>query len=95
MEIDADRLEAIKALGGVAVLSDLPTFWAIFDRQYDGVSMGELDIESRSPALACRSSDVTDLVKGTDLIVQGGNFRVLRIERDLPAPGWTTVVLRA
>jgi hypothetical protein len=95
METDADRLEAIKAVGGVSVLSDLPTFWAIFDHQYDGVSMGDLDVESRSPVLACRSSDTADLVKGTDLNVQGGNFRVLRIERDLPAPGWTTIVLRA
>jgi len=95
MESDADRLVSIKEADGVQVFSDLPTFWAIFDRQYDGVSMGDLDVESRSPTLACRSSDTADLVKGTDLSVQGGNFRVLRIERDLPARGWTTIVLRA
>jgi len=95
METDADRLASIRAGGGVPVLSaEHPTFWSIFDRQYSGVSMGDIDVESRSPALTCRSSDIEELTKDQVLTVGGIDYRVLRAEPDTPAPGWTTLVLR-
>ncbi len=96
MESDADRLEAIRAVGGILIYStDRPQFWAIFDRQYSSVSLGDIDMESRTPALACRSSDLEDLTKDQVLTVDGDDYRVLRGEPDTPAPGWTTVILRA
>lgn len=96
METDADRLDAILALGGTRVLStDRPEFWAVFDRQYSSVGAGDLDIESRSPALTSRSSDVDGMTKDEVLTVQGADYRMLRAEPDTPAPGWTVLVLRS
>jgi hypothetical protein len=96
MESDADRLDAILALGGTPVEPrDRPEFWAIFERQYSSVSLGELDVESRSPALTCRSSDVDGMTKDEVLNVGGTEYRMLRSEPDTPALGWTVLVLRS
>ena len=98
MESDADRLATIQSVDGVPVYSDeLATFFAIFDRQYSSVSAGDLEIESRSPALVCRSSDAKDVTKDMTLMLGGSvqSYRLLRAEPDTPAPGWTTLVLRS
>jgi hypothetical protein len=95
MESDADRLDAIQALGGIPIQSTTGDFWAIFDRQYDGVGMGDLDIESRTPAMTCRSCDVKSRTKDEVLSVPDGDFRILRIQPDTPAPGWSVVILRS
>lgn len=96
METDADRLDTIQALGGVSVLSPARAeFCAIFDRQYSGVSVGDLDFESRSPALTCRSTDVDGMTKDEVLTVLDADYRMLRAEPDTPTPGWTVIVLRS
>jgi hypothetical protein len=95
LETDAARLRDIRAVGGKHVLGGGRDFWAIFRRQYNGVGMGELDVESRSPVLTCRSSDVDGMTKDETLSVGDLQFRMLRAEPDTPAPGWTTLILRA
>lgn len=96
MESDDDRLDSIRAVDHVTVLSAArASFEAIFDRQYNSVSMGDLDVESRSPALTCRSSDVVGMAKDEVLQIGMAYYRMLRDEPDIPAPGWTTIILRA
>lgn len=96
METDAERLDTIRALGGLFVLSNgRASFEAIFDRQYSSVSAGDLEIESRSPALTCRSSDVVGMTKDEVLTIGEDEYRMLRPEPDSPAPGWTLLILRA
>jgi hypothetical protein len=83
MDTDADLLELINGLGGVRVLASNGEFQGIFDRQYlsDGVG---LEVEARTPALTCRSSDVDRLRlrKGAALTVPDGAFKVRRHEPD-------------
>lgn len=97
MESDADRLASIKDLGGLRVRHDSGELWGIFNPSFISLGGGGMEIESRSPALTCRSSDVKDLPKGTALSIDGepAPFRISRPERDEPAPGFTTLILRA
>jgi len=96
LETDAARLRDIKAAGGVRVLrQNSPEFWAIFNREYASIAAGDLDIESRAPALTCRSSDVESMAKDDVLTIGEDEYRMLRPEPDSPAPGWTLLILRA
>lgn len=92
MDTDADLLELIRGLGGVRVIVSNGDFLAIFDRQYlsDGVGV---DVETRTPALTCRSSDIERLRvrKGTPVTVPDGTFKVRRHEPD--GTGMSTVIL--
>lgn len=92
METDADRLASIKALGGVLVRASGGDFWAVFDREFVAVDVG-LPIESRGPALTCRTSDVYALPKDAVLTVDR-DYRVKLPQQDLPAPGWTIIFLK-
>lgn len=96
MDSDAARLASIRALsGGISVFGPHGAFCAIFDRQYSSAGVGDLEMESRSPALTCRSIDVEDLTKDETVTVEGRDFRVLRREPDSPSPGFTVLILRA
>ena len=67
METDADRLAAIKSLGGqIATVRGEP-FWCVFDENY----VEALDMGSTTPMITCRSSDVSRvvLVKGDSVTV--------------------------
>jgi hypothetical protein len=92
MDTDADRLELIVALGGVRVLAPTGDFMAVFDHQYlsDGVG---LEVETRTPALTCRSADVERLRlrKGTAVTVADDVYKVRRHEPD--GTGISTLVL--
>lgn len=94
MESDADRLAEIQALGGQRVFIRGAEFWALFDRQYQSVALGQLEIESRSPALTCRTSDVERLALVKDDPIDGlpEPFRVKAHEPD--GTGMSVVVLK-
>ena len=95
MDTDADRLALLEGLGGVRVQLAAGEMTAVFDRQYLGDSVGGLDIESRSPALTCRTSDVAALKvsKGQSVTVDGSVYRVRRHEPD--GTGISVVVLES
>jgi hypothetical protein len=89
LESDADRLESIKALGGLLVTCPRCNFWAIFDADYvnaDGV-------DESGPALTCRMIDVSLLRKGDSVTVGVDAFRVRGFQPD--GTGMTTVRLGA
>lgn len=92
MDTDADRLEAIKSLGGQCVHHDSGEFWAIFDNGYLGVSAADLDVEERGPRLTCRTCDVESLRKDTSVTVNGADYRIARAEPD--GTGMTTLILK-
>jgi hypothetical protein len=94
METDADRLDTIQAVGGVLVRATSVQFWAIFDREFEAVGSGGLEIESRTPALTCRTSDVASLQKDEPFQIGSETYRLKRPEPDLPAPGWTVLLLK-
>jgi hypothetical protein len=95
LDSDAGRLRDIRAAGGVRVLGTNRDFWAIFNRKFSAVTAGDLEIESRSPGLTCRSSDVDGMTKDEALTVGTTDYRMLRAEPDFPAPGWTILILRS
>lgn len=87
LETEHDRLESIKALGGVPVSSDAGQFCAIFDHEF-AESMGA---EGTVPVLTCRTSDAVKLKKGSVLRLEGGTYKVRRSEPD--GTGMTRVFL--
>lgn len=93
MDTDADRLALIEGLGGVLVQTSSGEFQAVFDRQYLGDNVGEVDIESRTPALTCRTSDIdrVGLRKGQLVTVPEGDFKMRRHEPD--GTGMSVVIL--
>ncbi|HYE70596.1 MAG TPA: hypothetical protein VD932_03635 [Aquabacterium sp.] len=84
LETDADRLATIKALDGQLVTPDGGSkFWAVFDAEYVSV-LSDPPMESTSPALQCRTSDVESrqIVKDTEIQVGQDLYRVHRHEPD-------------
>lgn len=87
-----DDLPAMMADFGVDVrLSNRGTFTAIFERQYAGI--GDVAVESTSPALTCRTSDVESLSRGDTVTVEGSEFTIRSIQPD--GMGVTILILEA
>lgn len=92
METDADRLESIKALGGLRASVRGQYFWAIFDNAYIEILDG---IESTTPALSsCRTSDIerVQLVKDDVIEIDGKQWRMKTHQPD--GTGMSIVALR-
>lgn len=84
LESDADRLEMIKSLDGQLVTPSVgANFWAVFDAEYVSI-LGDPPVESVSPALQCRTSDVSSrqIIKGTQIIVGVVSYSVHRHQPD-------------
>ena len=93
METDADRLDAIQALGGSLCLIDGRQVWSLFD-ETPIESLTAPGVEGRATVMECRSSDVLNLVKDMPVEVGGEMYRIKRVERNSPAPGWTAIQLK-
>ena len=93
METDADRLESIQALGGRLHLIDGQEVWSIFDDS-PLETLTQPGVEGRVPVLECRTSDVINAQKEQSVSVDSEIYRVKRVERNAPAPGWTTLYLK-
>lgn len=96
-ESDSLRLTGIKLGGGEEFDTGKPEpLIAIFDAEYVTVTVGDVVVESRSPALtACRSSDVAahGLIKNGVIRRRADNARysIKRFEPD--GRGMTVVIL--
>jgi hypothetical protein len=93
MDTDADRLAMLKACGGVQVHAQNGDFVAIFDAAYQSMQ-ADPSVESSSPALNCRTSDVEllKLTKGQPLRIGELSYRILRHEPD--GTGISVLVLK-
>jgi hypothetical protein len=95
LENDADRLASIKGLGGQLVLFDRGYVWAIFDDAGARSVYSDIAVNSTSPQLTMRTSDV-DLLdarkRHAALTVEDRNFTV-REHQAGEAPGWSVLVL--
>lgn len=93
IESDADRLEMIRAVGGVECKVNKGAFQAIFDNEFVE-SEAEPGVEGRQPVLTCRTSDVGELEirKGSHVTIGAEVYRVQRHEPD--GTGMSRLVLR-
>jgi hypothetical protein len=93
IDSDEDRLVMISGLGGQSVSASRGSFQAIFHNGYQGV-LADPIMESASPSLACRTSDVQRLgiQKGEPLGVAGTTYRLMRHEPD--GTGMSVLVLK-
>jgi hypothetical protein len=94
METDADRLASIKALGGQLVSSIAGSFWAIYDAVGTPMQFDEVRINSTSPQLTARTSDVDRLQLTRGVAVHIGDA-LFAVHDHLPgdAPGWSLLIL--
>lgn len=95
METDADRLASIKGLDGQLVRCDLGQFWAIFDASGSQSRFDDTHINSTSPQLTGRTSDVTLLgltKRAAAVTIDGEDFTVREHLRG-DAPGWSVLIL--
>lgn len=63
----------------------------LFDRAYAGV--GDIPVESYSPAVTCRSADVAELEHGDSVTVDGSDYTIRSIQPD--GTGITVLILEA
>lgn len=54
----------------------------IYDENYVDISLGEVPIESSSPAFIARASDVPGVAHGASLIISGATFKVVNVQPD-------------
>lgn len=95
IESDADRLALLSADDfGVAITVGAETIYGIFDKDYLAVSNGEVDVESDSPMVLVRSSDVTaqSIAVATSLVISSATYVVTSVQPD--GTGMTRLVLR-
>lgn len=72
---EADKLAMLKALGEQVATNGRP-FFAVFDNEYVSV----VDTESTSPSLIVRTSDISGLRKGSEIMAGSVAYRIRRIE---------------
>jgi hypothetical protein len=94
MESDADRLAALRALGGESATAPAGVLEGIFDAAYLA-AFADPGIEGASPAFTCRDSDISSLKlrKGEPLSIRGMVYRIMRIEPD--STGMSVLVLKS
>lgn len=96
MENDADRLASIKGLGGQLVSTGTGSpFWAIFDAIGSQSQFDDTHVNSTSPQLTLRTSDVKLFnleARATAIVVDGITYLV-REHLAGDAPGWSVLVL--
>lgn len=95
LENDADRLASIKGLGGQLVtLESGAQVWAIFDAAGSISRFDDAQINSTSPQLTLRTSDVdaNSLRRASQVTVDGDPFLVREHQKG-EAPGWSVLVL--
>ena len=82
MESDADRLAMLKALGGVPVDGPRGQFVGVLDTAHVGV--GEVEVDSFSPMLSARSSDlaVAAVTHGTLVSIGADRYIVRSLRKD-------------
>lgn len=73
-------------VGGVSIT-------AIFDNEYIDVNLSMGDVASASPAIHCKSADVTTAAKGTAVTVGGASYTVSHPPKP-DGTGMTTLVLK-
>lgn len=99
IENDADRLATIQGLGGQLVRTDRGNFCAILDSDFSAASFSDgARVNSESPHLTCRTSDVKRLqldVTGTvlDTQVDGETRRYSVREHQPDGTGMSVLVL--
>lgn len=82
LESDADRLDMLRALGGIQVQVDGRSVLAIFETEYADAQLGGIVVQSAQPRLSCRTSDVEDVRTGAVANVRGASFTVTSNEPD-------------
>lgn len=67
------------------------TVQAIFDNSFYNAQIGEIDLETTLPRLTCVESDILEVKDKDTVLVNGKNYKVLRIQPD--GTGMAVVVL--
>lgn len=82
LETDADRLEIIRALGGISARVDGKTISAIFENEYEAAQLADGVVQASTPNLRARTSDIPSVT--TRSIVEMGEqvYAVLTVEPD-------------
>ena len=90
-ETDSDRLAMIRGLGGVSMISPRGPLEGLFESDYVGV--GDVAVDSSSPRLTARSSDISSLAISSGVALQHGQdvYFVRSVQPD--GSGMTTLVL--
>lgn len=81
--------------GQLVRLSSGQKFWAVFDSEYIAV-LGEPPVESRRPALQCRTSEIErfGIAKGAEVTVGTDAYRIERHEPDGTGNGMSVLLMK-
>lgn len=90
LESASDRAAFLAAFGEPVTLQS-GAITGIPDDEYEGVPIGDVEIEDSALAVLCQSVDVASLDKGDTVTLRSTNYVVRRIEPD--GTGWSRVVL--
>jgi len=92
-ESEADRLDALKAVGAQLVDVDGSAVWAVFTAAHIPLQFGDHVMDSSDPQIMARASDLSELVDTSIIRIGAKDYRVAAIEPD-GIDGNTTVRLR-
>lgn len=82
IESDADRLAILSGLGGGPVNAPRGTFTGLLESEF--VQVGEIPVDSTSPQLSARTSDVraAGVSVGIALVIEGEQYIVRSMQND-------------
>lgn len=92
IESAQDRLNLLNDFGISVTLPDTSTITAIFDNQPIQLDNGQSVISTSQPMIISRTSDVSSLIAGSTITVEGTTYYVEDIRHD--GTGMTEVHLR-
>lgn len=91
IESERDRLEMLKALGGLVIFRNTEIF-GVYDEDF--VELGfDRAVESSQPTLQCRTSDLPGVRHGDTVSVEGRLYEIVGVHPD--GQGMTTLRLSA
>ena len=82
LDVTADIAEMLADFGVTVTTSGASTFTGIFVDEYEAQTLYDMDIDSSSPLLTCRTADVSNLSRTNTLTIGGVSYKVISVQPD-------------
>ncbi len=82
LDVTLDIAEMLADFGVTVTKADTSTFTAILVNEYEAQSVYGMDVDSSSPVLTCKTTDVSTLGRGDTLTIAAVGYKIKSVQDD-------------